>query len=83
MGAMRGKGRRVLGVSSGRVDESKLWVGDLFLMHHTNGVSHVEMYIGDGKVIGHGGVPYMGPTIKNLQEVALRQRDWEFRRHLK
>ena len=82
-GGMRAVGRAVTPLSSGRVDESKLWLGDLFLMHHTNGVGHVEMYIGNGKVIGHGGVPYMGPTIKNLQEVATRQKDWIFRRYLK
>lgn len=45
-------------------DESKLQLGDIILKD-----GHVEMYYGDGKMIGHGGgsdgqTP--GPTIKNL-----------------
>lgn len=51
-------------VGNGTSDESKLQLGDLILKQ-----GHVEMYYGNGKMIGHGGgndgkTP--GPTIKNL-----------------
>ena len=51
-------------VGNGTSDESKLQLGDLILKK-----GHVEMYYGNGKMIGHGGgndgkTP--GPTIKNL-----------------
>lgn len=51
-------------VGKGTSDESKLQLGDLLLKN-----GHVEMYYGDGRMIGHGGgsngkTP--GPTIKNL-----------------
>ena len=51
-------------VGNGTSDESKLQLGDLLLKD-----GHVEMYYGDGRMIGHGGggdgkTP--GPTIKNL-----------------
>lgn len=38
---------------------------------------HVEMYVGDGKTIGHGGRPFMGPVEKSLESqsrIALRVR---------
>ena len=81
-GGMRSVGKTIIPNTSGSVDESKLWLGDLFLMHHMSGVGHVEMYIGNGKIIGHGGVPYMGPTIKDLQTTARRQKDWTIKRHI-
>ena len=51
-------------VGKGTSDESKLQLGDLLLKNN-----HVEMYYGDGRMIGHGGgsngkTP--GPTIKDL-----------------
>ena len=51
-------------VGNGTSDESKLQLGDLLLKD-----GHVEMYYGDGRMIGHGGggdgkTP--GPTIKDL-----------------
>ena len=51
-------------VATSTADESKLQLGDIILKD-----GHVEMYYGDGKMIGHGGgatgtVP--GPTISNL-----------------
>lgn len=51
-------------VGKGTSDESKLQLGDLLLKN-----GHVEMYYGDGRMIGHGGgsngkTP--GPTIKDL-----------------
>lgn len=39
--------------------------------------SHVEMYMGGGRIIGHGGVPYMGPVSKDLHDrTADKQRWW-------
>ena len=51
-------------VGNGTSDESQLQLGDLLLKN-----GHVEMYYGDGRMIGHGGgsngkTP--GPTIKSL-----------------
>ena len=57
----------------GYVDESRLELGDLIYYRDKNRsatagrpyrVGHVEMYAGDGKVIGHGGG--MGPKEKKL-----------------
>lgn len=45
-------------------DESKMQLGDLILRH-----GHVEMYAGNGQMIGHGGGPdgkTLGPTTKKL-----------------
>ena len=69
------------GSSSAKPDESKLQPGDLLLFWRqwakdqgrNPAVGHVEMYMGDGKQIGHGG-PGKGPTIKNLQGNFLRAR---------
>lgn len=43
-------------------DESKMQPGDMILYN-----GHVEMYAGDGKMIGHGG-PGKGPTTKKLSD---------------
>lgn len=43
-------------------DESKMQPGDLILYN-----GHVEMYAGDGQMIGHGG-PGKGPTTKKLSD---------------
>ncbi len=53
------------------LDESVMQLGDLvFYDWGTNGVTltydHVEMYMGSGQTIGHGGG--MGPKIKSLQD---------------
>ena len=63
------RGTQVLNLSGGQaIDESKLQPGDLILYNWPGGRSdtdHVEMYAGNGKVIGHGG-PGMGPTEKPI-----------------
>ena len=49
-------------------DESHLLPGDLlFFKGSGSGVGHVEMYIGNGQLMGHGG-PGNGPTVKNMRE---------------
>ena len=51
-------------VTNSTADESKMQLGDIILKN-----GHVEMYYGDGRMIGHGGGPNgktPGPTIKSL-----------------
>lgn len=51
-------------VTNSLSDESKLQLGDILLKD-----GHVEMYAGNGKMIGHGGGPdgkTLGPTTKDL-----------------
>lgn len=49
-------------------DENHLLPGDLlFFKGSGSGVGHVEMYIGSGKLMGHGG-PGNGPTVKDMKE---------------
>ena len=53
-------------VATTTADESKLQLGDLLLKD-----GHVEMYAGNGKMIGHGGGndgKTKGPTVKNLDK---------------
>lgn len=56
-------------IKNGIPDTSKLQKGDLFYFRgndtsRTNGVGHVEMYIGDNKLLGHGSG--IGPTEKTM-----------------
>ena len=63
-------GERVnLAIVNGIPDESKMKKGDLLYFRgsdnsRTEGVGHVEMYIGDGKIFGHGSG--VGGTVKNM-----------------
>lgn len=50
-------------------NEGLMQPGDLILISWGGGGwpwDHVEMYIGDGQVCGHGGNPYYGPTVGAL-----------------
>lgn len=64
-------GKRVnLSIVDGVPDESKLKKGDLLYFRgsdnsRTEGVGHVEMYIGSGKIFGHGSGK--GGTVKGLK----------------
>ncbi len=64
-------GKRVnLSIVDGVPDESKLKKGDLLYFRgsdnsRTEGVGHVEMYIGNGKIFGHGSGK--GGTVKGLR----------------
>ena len=56
--------------ASGRVTAATVGAmlpGDLIYMALAGGtrITHVEMYCGGGRIIGHGGVPRMGPTERN------------------
>lgn len=60
-------------------DESKLQLGDI-LLYGQNAGSHVEMYAGNGKVIGHGG-PGNGPIIRDISSVHKDRNDrWSAKR---
>lgn len=64
--------------------ESDMLPGDLIYYNLPGGVSgyvvdHVEMYIGDGEICGHGG-PGKGPFIKNLQTAFGSRQNWYIRR---
>lgn len=56
-------------ITNGVPDESLMKKGDLLYFRgnnnsRTEGVGHVEMYIGDGKIFGHGSG--MGGTVKDM-----------------
>ena len=65
-------GKRVaLTITNGIPDESKMQKGDLMYFRGTNnarteGVGHVEMYIGNGQCFGHGSG--IGGTVKNMRD---------------
>lgn len=70
-------GKRVnMTISKGVPDESKMKKGDLLFFRgsdnsRTEGVGHVEMYIGNGKIFGHGSG--IGGTVKDMKTYC-RQR---------
>lgn len=57
-------------------DESKLQLGDI-LLYGNDAERHVEMYYGDGKIIGHGNPTKLGPTVKNIGDIS---NDWSAKR---
>lgn len=57
-------------------DESKLQLGDI-LLYGNDAERHVEMYYGDGKIIGHGNPSKLGPTVKNIGDIS---NDWSAKR---
>lgn len=72
-------GKRVnLTIKNGIPDESKMKKGDLLYFRGTNnarteGVGHVEMYIGDGKIFGHGSG--VGGTVKDMKSYCVRRQN--------
>lgn len=87
-GAMINLGTRIVSGRYGSVDESILQPADLLLINwngdssYPNSSSHVEMYVGNGEICGHGGNPVYGPTIKNLQSYISGCPVWQIRRYL-
>lgn len=61
-GAMAEKGRLIGSGSGGNLPESQMQLGDLVIFFRGSTSTHVEMYIGDNQLIGHGSG--MGPKIK-------------------
>lgn len=83
-GAQYTQGQRVdSGSSSGGYNTGKWQPGDLIYLDWVgrgrNTVDHVEMYMGNGKCIGHGG-PGKGPTIKELSW--LSANNYYIQRHI-
>lgn len=66
------------------IDQSLLQPGDLIFWNWSGGrnVDHVEMFIGNDQICGHGG-PDPGPDIQTLSEYGSRSLNWVVRRHLK
>ena len=74
--------------ASGRVTTATVKAmlpGDLIYMVLAGGtrVTHVEMYCGGGKIIGHGGVPRMGPTERSAVSSFTGCSYHMVRRHIK
>lgn len=69
-----------LSIVNGIPDESKMLVGDLLYFKgteewRTRYVGHVEMYVGNGQITGHGSG--IGPTRKNMVDYCRsRQEQW-------
>lgn len=72
------KGTRInLTIKDGVPDESKMKKGDLLFFRgkddtRTEGVGHVEMYIGNGQIFGHGSG--IGGTVKNMRTYCLQRQ---------
>jgi len=87
-GAMINLGKRIISGRYGDVDESILQPADLLLINwngdpsYPNESSHVEMYVGNGELCGHGGDPFYGPTIKNLHSYISGCPIWQIRRYI-
>lgn len=66
-------------------NEGSMQIGDLVLSRRygtaSNRIaSHVEIYMGGGQIIGHGGVPYMGPVVKDLADRTADKETWWVKR---
>ena len=81
------KGRNVeLNIVNGIPDESKMKKGDLLYFRgsdnsRTKGVGHVEMYIGNGQIFGHGSG--IGGTVKNLGDYCKKRYNTKSTQKLK
>ncbi len=65
-----------LDITNGIPDEKKMKKGDLLYFRgsdnsRTKGVGHVEMYIGNGQIFGHGSG--IGGTVKNMNDYCLNR----------
>lgn len=82
-GAMEGKGTLIAQGSGANLPLDRMELGDLLLCDWNGGaIDHVEMYIGNNQLCGHGGPGY-GPTIKsNAQSYAAGANRWMVRRYL-
>lgn len=70
-------GERIQEGSGTGLDLNNILPGDLVLFSWQGiRVQHVEMYIGDNKLCGHGGDPYMGPTIKENAQAYCGSAAW-------
>lgn len=63
-------------------DYSKLQPGDIMANYWTSGTSHVELYVGDGKLLTHGG-PGRGPQLVTFKSQVGSFSSWVFKRYVK
>lgn len=81
-GAMVGKGNEVASGTGSTLPISSMLPGDLVLVNFDRGnrPQHVEMYVGNGQLCGHGG-PGNGPTVKQNANNYVRNCTWWVRRY--
>ena len=76
---------KVIAEGSGNVPLDEMQVGDLVLMMHrayNPTYDHVEMYIGNDQLCGHGG-PDPGPDVINGAQAYLATKyHWMIRRYI-
>ena len=75
-----------LNITNGIPDESKMKKGDLLYFRgsdnsRTKGVGHVEMYIGNGQIFGHGSG--VGGTVKDLKDYCRKRYNTKSTQKLK
>ena len=75
----------IIAEGSGNLPQNQMQVGDLVFFnwsYYNPSFDHVECYIGNNQLIGHGG-PGSGPYIKeNADAYASSAHDWRVRRYL-
>lgn len=89
-GAMKDKGKQIMKGKGKTFDASKCQLADLILIHWGGGniekqTSHVELYVGNGQCMGHGGGKQHpnGPWLKDSVNGYLSNGcTWQVRRHL-
>lgn len=81
-GAMTGKGTLIAEGTNGQLPIENMAAGDLVLVsHRQSSIKHVEMYIGNNQLCGHGGPGY-GPSIKqNARDYVKNEGYWQVRRY--
>lgn len=83
-GAMADKGTLIKEGTGANLPLASMAAGDLIIFWRSGATSaHVEMYIGDNRLCGHGG-PGAGPTIKEDAQTYCgnsRWRKWQVRRY--
>lgn len=76
----------IIAEGSGDLPQDGMRVMDLVFFNwrgHNPSFDHVEAYIGGNQLIGHGGNPHMGPTVKqDANAYARGAHDWRVRRYV-
>lgn len=76
----------IIAEGSGNLPQNEMRVMDLVFFNwrgYNPPFDHVEAYIGDNQLIGHGGNPHMGPTVKqDANAYARGAHDWRVRRYV-
>lgn len=76
----------IIAEGNGDLPQDRMRVMDLVFFNwrgYNPSFDHVEAYIGDNQLIGHGGIPHMGPTVKqDANAYARGAHDWRVRRYV-